>query len=104
MADALKVNLEASNYEVDIALNGQDGLDLALTGIYDLIVLDILLPKMNGFDVLKAIRNAKIIIPVLLLTARTAVDDRVTGLDLGADDYLAKNLLIQQNFLLVLER
>lgn len=90
MIEALKANLEANNYEIDTATDGEDGLDLALTGIYDLIVLDIMLPKMNGFDVLKEIRLAEMKTPVLLLTARTAIDDRVTGLDLGADDYLPK--------------
>ena len=90
MIEALKTNLEANHYEVDMATDGQDGLDLALTEIYDLIVLDIMLPKMNGFDVLKEIRKAELTTPVLLLTARTAIDDRVTGLDLGADDYLPK--------------
>ena len=90
MAEALKANLEANHYEVDTAIDGQDGLDLALTAIYDLIVLDIMLPKMNGFEVLKEIRKAELATPVLLLTARTAIDDRVMGLDLGADDYLPK--------------
>jgi len=90
MLEALKANLETGHYETDTAMDGQDGLDLALTGIYDLIVLDIMLPKMNGFEVLENIRKEGLTTPVLLLTARTSVDDRVTGLDLGADDYLPK--------------
>ena len=73
-----------------IIYDGKDGLDYALSGIYDLILLDIMLPKMNGLDVLKALRENGISTPVMLLTARTEVNDKIKGLDCGADDYLTK--------------
>lgn len=90
LADALSEILKRNKYSVDTVYNGIDGLDFALTGVYDCIVLDIMLPGMNGLDVLRNIRNEKISTPVLLLTARSEVDDKINGLDCGADDYLTK--------------
>lgn len=90
MAQAIAHILEKNNYTVDLAYDGQYGLDCALSGIYDIIILDIMLPEMSGFDVLKSLRLEKIITPVLFLTAKGETEDKVEGLDLGADDYLTK--------------
>lgn len=90
LADAVTAILKKEQYFVDAVYDGRDGLDYALSGIYDLILLDIMLPKMNGLDVLKALREKSISTPVMLLTARTEVNDKIKGLDCGADDYLTK--------------
>jgi two-component system response regulator ArlR len=90
LAQALEQVLQKNNYTVDLAYDGEYGLDCALSGIYDVIVLDIMLPKMNGLEVLKSLRNERNSTPVLLLTAKSETQDKVKGLDLGADDYLAK--------------
>ena len=82
--------LKKDDYTVDFAHDGEYGLDCAITGIYDVIVLDIMLPKKDGLCVLKEMRGANISTPVILLTAKGALEDRVKGLDFGADDYLAK--------------
>jgi DNA-binding response OmpR family regulator len=82
--------LNEENYDVDTALNGYDGLLLAKQSIYDVIILDIMLPEMDGFSIVKTLRNESIRTPILLLTAKDSVKDRVLGLDLGADDYLIK--------------
>lgn len=90
LADAITAILKKEQYFADAVYDGRDGLDYALSGIYDLILLDIMLPRMNGLDVLREIRNNNISTPVMLLTARTEVDDKIKGLDCGADDYLTK--------------
>lgn len=90
LADAVTAILKKEQYFVDAVYDGRDGLDYALSGIYDLILLDIMLPKMNGLDVLREIRKNNISTPVMLLTARTQVNDKIQGLDCGADDYLTK--------------
>lgn len=90
LADALTEILRRNMYTVDTVYDGIDGLDNALTGIYDGIILDIMLPRMNGIEILRNIRNEKIQTPVLLLTARSEVEDKINGLDCGADDYLTK--------------
>ena len=90
LADAITALLQKSHYSVDNAYDGEYGLDCALSGIYDVIVLDIMLPVKDGLTVLTEMRGAGITTPVLLLTARGEVRDRVTGLDCGADDYLPK--------------
>ncbi|NLU53307.1 MAG: response regulator transcription factor [Clostridiaceae bacterium] len=90
MAEAVAQVLKKNNYTVDLAYNGEDGLDCGLSGIYDIIILDIMLPKMDGISVLKELRENGIATPVILLTARGAIEDKVNGLDSGADDYLAK--------------
>ena len=81
---------EKNYYSVDAVYNGDEGLDYALTGVYDVIILDIMLPKLNGIEILKMIRKRKISTPVILLTAKGSVEDRILGLDSGADDYLPK--------------
>lgn len=90
LADAVTAILKKEQYFVDAVYDGKDGLDYALSGIYDLILLDIMLPKMNGLDVLRELRAKGISTPVMLLTARTEVNDKIKGLDCGADDYLTK--------------
>ena len=90
LVSALTVILKQNNYSVDFSYNGEEGLDLARTGIYDLIILDVMMPKLDGFEVLKTLRKEKLDTPVLILSAKTEINDRVDGLNLGADDYLTK--------------
>lgn len=90
LVNALVAILKHSNYTVDAVYNGTDALDYALTGDYDGIILDIMMPGMDGMEVLKKLREKGLSTPVLFLTAKTEVDDRIRGLDLGADDYLPK--------------
>lgn len=90
VADFVRQGLTEGGYAVDIASDGADGLEYGLSFEYDAIVLDIMLPKMNGLDVLRELRDKRVRAPVLLLTALDGVDDRVRGLDVGADDYLVK--------------
>jgi DNA-binding response OmpR family regulator len=90
LAGVLKRGLEEHGYAVDVAYDGEDGLALALTTPYDLIVLDVMLPKLDGLSLCHRLRAQHRHMPVLMLTARDAVDDRVAGLDSGADDYLTK--------------
>lgn len=82
--------LTIEGYNVDSSYDGTDGLDNALSGIYDLIILDIMLPKKNGIEVLSEIRKNSINAPVLMLTAKSEIEDKISGLDNGADDYLTK--------------
>jgi len=88
--DYLKQGLTEFGFTVDLARNGLDGLYLAKTGDFDLIILDVMLPELNGWQVLDALRQHGLQIPVLFLTAKDQVEDRVKGLELGADDYLVK--------------
>ena len=90
IADALVHILNKNKYIANACYDGEEGLDNALTGIYDLIILDIMLPKMNGLDVLANLRKQGISCPVILLTAKDEVSDKVKGLDYGADDYVTK--------------
>ncbi len=90
LVNALVAILKHSNYTVDAVYNGTDALDYALAGDYDGIILDIMMPGMDGTEVLKKLRDKGISTPVLFLTAKTEVDDRIKGLDLGADDYIPK--------------
>ena len=90
LAEAIGAILRREGYQTDIANDGQMGLQLALIGNYDCILLDIMLPKMNGLDVLSYLRVKEIETPVLLLTARSETEDKIKGLDCGADDYLTK--------------
>ena len=90
LADAVAEILRKNNFTVEHAFDGEYGLDCALTDVYDLIILDIMLPKMDGLHVLKELRSADVQTPVLMLTARGEIRDKVTGLDCGADDYLPK--------------
>lgn len=90
LLDHLKTALERKNYQVETAEDGDTALDKVFDKTYDLILLDVMLPRLDGLSVLKEIREAGINIPILMLTARGDVQDRVRGLDNGADDYLAK--------------
>lgn len=87
---ALTALFEHNNYSVDAVYNGNDGYDYAMGGSYDGIILDVMMPGMDGLEVLRALRSAGVKTPVLLLTARGEIEDRVNGLDAGADDYLPK--------------
>jgi two-component system copper resistance phosphate regulon response regulator CusR len=88
--DYLRQGLSESGFVTELAANGADGLHLALTGDFDLLVLDVMLPGLNGWQVLERLRQAGKEMPVLFLTARDQIEDRVKGLELGADDYLVK--------------
>ena len=90
LSNALVAILKHSNYTVDAVYDGQDALDYILASDYDGIILDIMMPGMEGTEVLKEIRAKGISTPVLFLTAKSEIDDRIKGLDLGADDYLTK--------------
>jgi len=90
VARFLKKGLEAEGYEVETAADGKTGEKCARTEVYDLILLDVLLPKKNGFEILRDLRKDEIRTPILMLTARSATEDIVGGLDQGADDYLTK--------------
>lgn len=90
LAEALSHILKKNNYTVDVSNDGESGLDNALSDIYDVIVLDIMLPKIDGITILKTIRREGLDVPVILLTAKGEIADKVHGLDCGADDYLAK--------------
>ncbi|HFD79673.1 MAG TPA: response regulator [Gammaproteobacteria bacterium] len=90
IGEYLQKGLGEAGFLVDLARNGLDGHHRAMTGDYDLLILDIMLPDIDGLKILKSLRDADHRIPVLFLTARDSVDDRVRGLELGADDYLVK--------------
>lgn len=96
LAEALSQILQKNKYLTDLCYDGQSGLDCALSGIYDIIILDIMLPKINGFDVLRRIRINRIQTPVILLTAKDEIADKVNGLDNGADDYMTKPFNTQE--------
>lgn len=96
LAETLKEILKEERYIVDVVNDGESGYDYAKSQIYDAIILDIMLPKMNGLDVVRRLRREHISTPVLLLTARETVGDRVEGLDAGADDYLTKPFAPQE--------
>jgi two-component system copper resistance phosphate regulon response regulator CusR len=90
LANFVKKGLEEEYHQVDIALNGTSGLDLFKTAPYELVILDLLLPGLDGFSLCQTIRSLNAQVPILMLTARSAVEDKVKGLDSGADDYLTK--------------
>lgn len=90
LSEALVQIFAQNKFSSDAAFDGEYGLDCAMTGIYDVIILDVMLPKMDGFSVLKRLREENISTPVLMLTAKDEVQDKVKGLDSGADDYLTK--------------
>lgn len=90
LADTLRQLLHRQGYTADVCYDGVSGLDNALTGIYDLMVLDVMLPGLNGFQVARKLRDAGVATPVLMLTAKSDLSDRVHGLDCGADYYLTK--------------
>jgi DNA-binding response OmpR family regulator len=90
IANSIKKGLEQERYAVDVAYTGTDGFDLASTEDYDLILLDIMLPEMSGIEICRELRKNKIHIPILMLTAKGQTEDKVEGLDAGADDYMTK--------------
>ena len=90
LSSALQVILKHNNYSVDAVYNGQDAYDYIMAGVYDGVILDVMMPKMDGFTVLSKIRAEGCDVPVIMLTAKAETDDKINGLDLGADDYLAK--------------
>ena len=94
--ELLEFDIASSGYFVDTAKDGLEGLNKALNNTYDLILLDVMMPKMNGFVVCKNIRQAKLAVPILMLTAKGTIDDKTVGFDSGADDYLVKPFDIQE--------
>lgn len=96
LSNALCVLFKHNNYDIDAVYNGDDGLYYAKNITYDAIILDIMMPKMDGITVLKKLRSLKITTPILLLTAKGQLDDKVLGLEAGADDYLAKPFFMKE--------
>jgi heavy metal response regulator len=96
VASFIKKGLEEEGYAVDVAVDGDEGLGMALERVHDLLILDIRLPKMDGLQVLQALRRDNLTTPVLLLTVRATIEDKVLGLDAGADDYLTKPFAFQE--------
>ncbi|MEE8282296.1 MAG: response regulator transcription factor [candidate division NC10 bacterium] len=96
VASFIKQGLEEESYAVDVASDGEEGLGMALDRVHDLIILDILLPKMDGLRILQELRREKVTTPVLLLTVRATIEDKVLGLDAGADDYLTKPFAFEE--------
>jgi len=96
IADFVKRGLKEEGYAADVAYDGEDGHFRAKTNEYDLIILDLMLPKMNGLAVCKKLRAEKVTVPILMLTAKSEVKDKVAGLDSGADDYLAKPFAFEE--------
>ena len=90
LADSLKTMLEAKGFETEVAYDGETGEEYALLGIYDLLILDVMMPKMDGYAVARAVRARRCSTPILMLTARSGLEDRVEGLNAGADYYLTK--------------
>ena len=90
LAETLRQLMEDQRYQADMVGDGADGVDYGLTGQYDLIILDVMLPKVDGFEVARRLRSAHISTPILMLTARDDISDKIGGLDCGADDYLTK--------------
>ncbi|HLG43692.1 MAG TPA: response regulator transcription factor [Nitrospirales bacterium] len=96
VASFIRRALEEESYAVDVCSDGTKGLDLARSGSYDLVILDLMLPGLPGLEVLKSLRKERVPVPVLILTARSQVDQKVKGLDAGADDYLTKPFAIEE--------
>lgn len=90
LAEGLKEFFEKNHFSVDVVNDGQDAYDYGVTDEYDAIILDVMMPKMNGIEVLKKLRDEQISSPIMMLTAKAQTDDRITGFDAGADDYLPK--------------
>ncbi len=96
LADVVASRLRKENYSVDIAVDGEEGLDNALSNIYDLIILDVMLPKMNGFEILREIKKNKIPAKVIMLTAKGQIEDKLNGFEEGANDYITKPFHIEE--------
>jgi len=96
IANSIKKGLEQESYAVDVAFEGQEGFDLAVSEDYDLIILDLLLPKMDGLEICSKLREKQIHTAIIMLTAKGQISDKVTGLDVGADDYLTKPFAFEE--------
>lgn len=96
LADVIASKLKQNKYQVDVANDGEEGLDLALSDSYDLIILDVMLPKVNGFEILKEIREEKIDTKVIMLTAKVELEDKLHGFNYGANDYVTKPFHIEE--------
>lgn len=96
IASAIKKGLEQEHYTVDIAFDGEKGFDLASSGEYDLILLDLMLPKMNGLEVCRQLRQQQLQVPILMLTAKSQIEDKIKGFNSGADDYLTKPFAFEE--------
>lgn len=96
IANALKKGLEQEHYTVDLAFDGTEGFDLATTGDYDLLLLDLMLPKMNGLEICRQLRQQQNQVPILMLTAKSQLEDKIKGLNSGADDYLTKPFAFEE--------
>lgn len=96
LADAMSEALTNEGFETKIETNGESGEDEALSNIYDLIILDVMLPKKNGFDILKELHRNKINAPILMVTAKSELEDKLKGLENGADDYITKPFHIEE--------
>ena len=90
LADALKALLEKKGFEVQTAYDGETGEEYAMLGVYDLLILDVMMPRMNGFELARQVRANRLGVPILMLTARSGLEDRIQGLNAGADYYLTK--------------
>lgn len=96
LADVIASKLKQNKYQVDVANDGEEGLDLALSDSYDLIILDVMLPKVNGFEILKEIREEKLDTKVIMLTAKVELEDKLHGFNYGANDYVTKPFHIEE--------
>lgn len=96
LADVIASRLRKENYAVDICCDGEEGVDNIMTNIYDLVILDVMLPKMNGFEILNKIRKEQIKVKVIMLTAKTLLEDKLTGFNKGANDYVTKPFHIEE--------
>ena len=96
LADAIAETLKNDKFNVSIETNGEDGENEALTENYDLILLDVMLPKKNGFDILRTLGQAKIKTPIIMLTAKSEIEDKLNGLEHGADDYITKPFAMRE--------
>lgn len=92
LADSLQAMLEKKDFEVEVAYDGESGEEYALLGVYDLLILDVMMPKMNGYELARQVRAKRLGVPILMLTARAGLEDRIEGLNAGADYYLTKPL------------
>lgn len=96
LADVIATRLKKENYKVDIETDGEEGFYTALNGTYDLLILDVMLPHMNGFEILKEIRENELDLKIIMLTAKAELEDKLKGLSNGADDYLTKPFHIEE--------
>ncbi len=96
LAHSLKKGLAQEHFTVDIAVSGDEGLDLALLDTYDLLILDVMLPKLSGLEIAKSVRDEKITTPILMLTARGELSDKILGFEAGVDDYLTKPFAFEE--------